>query len=807
VRRLRDHPIKRRLTFITLYTSGIALSVALVAFLLVQVQLARANAVRDLAVLAEVVAGNATGPLAFGDREAAQQLLETLRVRPEIEHASLFDSTGQEFGHLYVRGSASADGGQPKGLPFSEVDVRGVYVRIASPIVHAGEPLGLLEVRANLGAPLMRLAAIGGAVLLVLLGAALAVAYVLTARLQSAIVAPLTTLAQTAREVASKQDYTLRVPQESNDEIGQLTGAFNHMLDEVRDRELALKAAKQQLAAQVVALGREIAERKRTEVELQQAKEAAEAATQAKSAFLAAMSHEIRTPMNGVIATAGLLLDSHLDEEQRELAGLIRVSGEALLTVLNDILDFSKVEAGRLHLESADFNLRDLVDDAVELQAIGAANKGLDLAVEMEATTPAAVRGDPYRLRQVLMNLLGNAVKFTTQGEVVVRVRCLEQAVERGVYRVEVSDTGIGMPADVQAQLFRPFMQADSSTARRFGGTGLGLAITRGLVELMGGTVGVESAPGVGSTFWFTLPLAVQLRAAPPAAPLAQAGAARVLVVEPRDANRVRLVRQLTDWGLLPAGAADEDAALAAIRSVEPSGIPMAAALICVSPVEAGLALARRLHGLPEWRGAPVILVATQDARVASAALAEHRVHTCLLRPVRRRQLEHALRRVLIAEPVQAKVEPDKPAPGGSASLSVLLAEDNPVNQRVALLMLRKLDCEVVVAGNGRQAVDALSQRPFELVLMDCQMPEMDGLEATRRIREAEQLRLWGDRSRVYVVAMTANAMEGDRERCLEAGMDDYLMKPVKAGLLEAVIQHCRKARGAPTAGAANRAA
>jgi two-component system sensor histidine kinase/response regulator len=793
-RLLRNLPIKRKLTAVTLCAAGAALVTALTAFLLVQIKIARDNTARDLTALARIVADNAAGPLAFGDRDSGIATLQSLRARPDIESVRLTDLTGAEFGrinfvsepYVYVPGNAAVSTG-------SGFTIRGFIVIVDQPVVHAGEKLGRLQLIANLRAPLLKLAMIGASVGLAIFALTLAFAVVLVARFQRAITVPLSALSHTARAVATDRDYTLRVTPSSSDEIGELTNAFNHMLEQVEHREDALSAAKQQLAAQVLVLQREIDQRQRIEVALQRAKEAAESANQAKSAFLATMSHEIRTPMNGVLATASLLLDSPLNDEQRELASLIRVSGDGLLTVLNDILDFSKLEAGHVRLEHTDFDLRDLIEDSVELHAVAAAGKGLDVAADTPPELITAVHGDPYRLRQILMNFVGNAVKFTARGEVVVSASCEPRPDGDPIYRIEVSDTGIGMSPEAQARLFQPFSQADSSMSRRFGGTGLGLAICKGLVDLMGGTVGVRSEPGVGSTFWFSIPLR-QLTAVAPVFPLSTISHRRLLVVEPHEARRRRLARQFAAWSLEAVETTSAEDALAAVKSPATDAAAPVAALICLSPAEGpGLDLARKLCAEPAWAHRPIILLTNQTGRLAARALAAEGVSACLFRPMRMRQFAATLQRLLTA-PTTARPQ-DRTAATVPAddALRVLLVEDNIVNQRVATLMLRKHRCIVTYAENGRQALTLLSQQRFPLVLMDCQMPELDGFEATRQIRGAEAAGLWGKRPRQLVVAMTANAMEGDRERCLAAGMDDYVSKPMNASQLDTIIQRARE--------------
>ncbi|HEU5080809.1 MAG TPA: response regulator [Opitutaceae bacterium] len=791
----RNLPIKRKLSAITLCAATAALFAALLTFLGVQVRVARDNAVSDLTALAQIVASNAAGPLVFDDREAGRTALQSLRARNDIERARLINAAGQVFGEVDFSSSPIKGFGTTADADSPAVTVRGSRVLVVQPVTHGGEKLGRLELLADVRGVLARLLTVGAGAMLIILACALGLAYALISRLQRAITTPLSSLASTAREIASKGDYSLRVERLSDDEVGELTGAFNHMLDQVDERDLALSGAKQQLAAQVTVLQHEIGERQRAEGELQRAKEAAETANRSKSAFLAAMSHEIRTPMNGVLATANLLLDSPLNDEQRELSNLIRVSGEGLLSILNDILDFSKIEAGRVELEQTNFDLRDLIEDAVELHAVSAASKGLDVASDLLGEMSTAVRGDPYRLRQVLMNLIGNAVKFTERGEVVVSVHAEPVVNGAATYRLEVRDSGIGMSAEAQAQLFKPFTQADSSTTRKFGGTGLGLAICKGLVELMGGEIGVTSEEGTGSTFWFTVPLQIQpgVSSVNPAPPSLRGR--RLLVVDANAGNRQRLHRQLVSWSMECAQTSTAEEALTLVNSLGGKHSDcIAAALICLTPAEgAGLELARRLRAEPAWRNRPVILLSTQAERLAARSLAAEGVNACLYRPMRMRQLAATLERLLapagaVPAPKAAALQTVSGAP-----LRVLLVEDNPVNQRVGSLMLKKHGCEITVAGDGREALRRLAERSFELILMDCQMPQMDGFETTKRIREAESIGPWIDRGRQLIVAMTANAMEGDRERCLESGMDDYLPKPMRPEQLEAVLRKARE--------------
>ena len=553
-------------------------------------------------------------------------------------------------------------------------------------------------------------------------------------------------------------------------------------------------------------ISKDITDLKQASQALERARQEAENASRAKSEFVANMSHEVRTPMNGIIGMTELLLESELPEEQRQYLVMVKSSADALLRVINDVLDFSKMEAGKLELDPVAFNVADMVADAVQPCAVPAHQKGLELSYRIAPEVPEAIVADPERLRQVILNLVGNAVKFTSAGDVHVEVCRAASDLGRNhpgdscTLQFTVRDTGIGIPADKQALIFEAFTQADGSTTRRYGGTGLGLAICWRLVKMMGGALRVDSVPGQGSSFSFTVEATVSMpRPVAPELSTERLAGMRVLVVDDNAINRRVLQEMLVRWGMRPV-LAESGAAALAILDANRTQDPFAFVLLDLNmPGMDGLHLAELLSRRPEMRGAMMMMLTSANPPGIVKRCREVGIAVSLTKPVRQALLLSEIRRLAGAaaepRPDTRVVQQSSPAPASKPAtvpLRVLLAEDNPVNQRLAVAILSKRGHTVVVAGDGRQAVEAYDRERFDVVLMDVQMPELNGFEATAHIRAQE--RVTGER--LPIVALTAHAMTGDRERCLASGMDDYLPKPLNAaGLIETVERH-----GAPRA-------
>jgi two-component system, sensor histidine kinase and response regulator len=782
----RKASIRAKLTALLMVTSGVGLLLAGVALALFDLSEFRAGRVREIEAVARVVGLDARAALEREDREAASSVLAGLASEADVLAARLYLPDGRELATFRPDPRVEP----PDALPVEGHVLVDDTVRLARDVFARGRKLGTIHVVATLEPVRMRLArnaAVLGLVLLVCLG----VTFVIASRLQGVVARPLEELARAAQAVTADGDWSVRAVPRSDDEVGVLVRSFNGMLDQLHERDRELLRHRETLETDVAERTAQLVEANRL---LQEESAKAQAATLAKSQFLANMSHEIRTPMNGVLGMTTLLLETDLDPEQRELARTALHSAEGLLGVINDILDFSKIEAGRLEIESVEFDVRCTVEQALGLMSQKAELKGLELASLVHSNVPLAVRGDPGRLRQVLLNLLSNALKFTERGEVVVSALLVEEKDGRALLRFSVSDTGIGIAPELQGKLFHSFSQLDPSTTRRFGGTGLGLAISKQLVEMMGGTISVESRLGEGSTFEFTVAFEVCPDASEPARVVPDAfRRLRVLAVDDNATNRKLLRMLLGSWGCDHHEVDSGPAALATLEQAAARGRPFQLALIDYSmPGMDGEELGRRIKADPELRQVALVMLTSMStfgdaARMESAGFAAY-----LSKPIKQSQLFDCIGTVIAAQPAAKPLASTRIITRHSidrmrerSKVRILVAEDNLVNQKVAVRTLEKLGFRCEIAGDGRQALDALARTSFHLVLMDCQMPEIDGFEATRRIREKER----NGAAHMPIIAMTANAMAGDREQCLQAGMDDYIAKPFDAAELIRLIE------------------
>jgi len=784
----RQTPLKKKLIGIIMLSCGVVLLLASATFVLSEVYFFRQALLDKTSSLAGILATNTSLPLLFGDSQTAEKIIASLGSEPHISEAYIFDKGNKPFAR-FIRGGRPAVFREKKtpsrtcdklaaGVLGDGEDYCFTFQHLAyfHPIVLEGRKIGTVFIQSDLDALYARLARYAVGLVLVLASLSPLV-YSLASRLQRVVSAPVLHLADKMRLVSRNQDFSVRAEKQSDDEVGRLIGGFNDMLTQLESRDCQLEEYRHSLEAKVA---------KRTE-QLQEAKKAAEAASLAKGRFLATMSHEIRTPMSGLLGMTELLVQSDLSDRQRSLALTAHRSGEALLGVLNDILDFSKIEAGKLKLERFPFAPLDVVEKALDLFARNAFSKGLELVALVSPEVPETLLGDSSRLRQVLLNLIGNAIKFTDRGEVTVRLALENQKPGASRIRFEVCDTGIGVAPEAQKHIFASFSQADDSTTRHYGGSGLGLTIVRELVELMGGRIELESEAEEGSTFafslWFDTPDdARPIRLELPAGLVGR----RILVLAGNPRTRLALGCHLQAAGMLVAEAADAATALKRLEEPGEGGHSFVAALVDAGHGEISEELLAAVGRGKGSCGLPLIVL-RPPGDGDDSPLAGRSVTASLSKPVRLVALGEALCDSLSRPEEEASAPPESAAPKATPPENqsfpgrILLAEDNRDVQQLLRIHLEKRGFQVMVVADGREAVAMLERERFHLVFMDYNMPEMDGPEATRRVRQK------GDRT--PIIALTAHSRKEMIDHFVASGVDDYLCKPFKQKQLVAVLE------------------
>jgi signal transduction histidine kinase/DNA-binding response OmpR family regulator/HPt (histidine-containing phosphotransfer) domain-containing protein len=777
---LRNISIRTKVTAMIAVASTGVLVLSLAVIMTKDYLNLRSDQLEQLTTLARVVGGNSTAAVAFDDREAAAESLRTLETTPHVKYAFIWAND-------QVMASFVRNGGQLSAQAVADLrrnitathqlrsDQQDMFARVD--VVLDGETIGMLYVVSDLSRLYLRIQEyvwIG----LGVFGAAILVALLVSVLFGAAISKPLSNLSRAMRAIETDKQYSQRVAKSGNDEVGQLINSFNAMLEQIELRDKKLRAHRNELEQQVQTRTQELVQTNaslwQAVSELEDAKSKAEAANKAKSEFLATVSHEIRTPLNGVLGTTEVLLNTELSERQRRFGQIIHGSAKTLLSIINNILDFSKIEAGRVELDMVAFDPRNIVEEVQDLFNDMAEKKGLRFGSHVAPHLPRRLIGDAGRLRQVLTNLVGNAVKFTERGEVMIHVRPDEIAADKMRLRIEVRDTGIGIAAESQKKIFESFAQADQSTTRRYGGTGLGLAIARQLAQMMGGEIGVDSKVGEGSTFWFTVHLGISTEEAEDPKRRLLSGI-RALVVDGMRSSREAFGAQLASLGISSRAIDHEDEALTLLQLAGRVGQRFDVAFIDPAELDADW-LIKEIRKDPAIGQTRIILLVSRLADEEGDAVNGFGENERLLKPVRQSALYDCLSTTIQSKSPPTEAAGQRAADSAPFSARILIAEDNPVNREVAGEALRQLGCQVDMANDGQQAIESWETNSYAVILMDCHMPNLDGIDAAKLIRMRETT---DGRRRTPIIALTANARGEDYQKCIAAGMDDYLTKPL----------------------------